>query len=269
MIKLAASDLDGTLLLNKAQSLTERQINIIGRILDKGVIFAAASGRQCKSLEMLFGGLTDRMVLIAENGALVKYRGEVLSKNPMDKALAMDIIKDIYVQPDCEVLISGVNKAYIRPKSEVYLNRMTKVVKYDCQVIDDFDEIEGDILKVAVCNLTGIANSQKHFEDRWADKAKVTVSDSIYMDFTAPLVNKGVAMAQIQEKLGILPEECMAFGDNFNDIELLDNVGESYVMATAKPGVMAHGKYIISNVEDTLEKFFLSGLQGSEIEKER
>lgn len=257
MIKLAASDLDGTLLLNKAQSLTKRQIDVIEKVLDKGIFFAAASGRQCKSLEMLFGKLADRMILIAENGALVKYKGEVLSKNVMDRKLAFDITRDIYGQKNCEFLISGIKYAYIHPKSQEYLDRMTKVVKYDCRVIESLDEIDEEILKVAVCDLSGIVNSQRHFEEKWADKSKVTVSGDLYIDFTANDVNKGAAMRQIQEILGLSPDECAAFGDNFNDIELLDSVCESYVMDLASPEVKAHGKYTAVNVEDELERIFL------------
>lgn len=257
MIKLIASDLDGTLLLNRAQSLTERQISIIDKILDRGVIFAAASGRQCRSLEMLFGNLSDRMLMIAENGALVKYHGEIIAKNAMDKALALEIINDAYSRENCEVLISGQTKAYIRPKTEEYLNRMTKVVKYDCEIIDDFGTIDEDILKVAVCDLSGACNSSDYFHQKWDSRAKVTVSGALYIDFTAMSVNKGTAMTQIQEKLGIVADECMAFGDNFNDVELLDSVSESYVMDTADNDVKAHGKYIVNNVEDTLENIFL------------
>lgn len=253
MIKLIASDLDGTLLLNKAQSLTDRQIEIIDRVLDRGIIFAAASGRQCRSLEMLFGKLSDRMLLIAENGALVKYKGEILAKNVMDKKLALDIINDAYNRNNCEVLISGQTKAYIRPKTQEYLDRMTKVVKYDCQLIKDFDEIDEDILKVAVCDLSGANNSAEYFHQKYDAVAKVTVSGALYIDFTDLSVNKGTAMAQIQESLGIKPEECMAFGDNFNDVELLDSVSESYAMDTAADGVKAHAKYIVNNVEDALE----------------
>ncbi|MGN0480918.1 MAG: HAD family hydrolase [Lachnospiraceae bacterium] len=257
MIKLIASDLDGTLLLNSAQSLTQRQIDIIGKILDKGIIFAAASGRQCRSLEMLFGSLADRMVLIAENGALVKYQGKILDKSVMDKKVAMDIINDVYNRPGCEVLISGQTKSYIRPKSEDYYNRMTKVVKYDCEIVDDFRQITEDIIKVAVCDYNGSANSKDYFHSKWDVKAKVTVSGPLYIDFTHLSVNKGNAMGRIQQRLGIAPDECMAFGDNFNDIELLDSVVESYVMDSAADQVKNHGKYIVNNVEDTLENIFL------------
>ena len=44
MIKLIASDLDGTLLHNGAQELTPYTIDLIHRITQKGIHFVAASG---------------------------------------------------------------------------------------------------------------------------------------------------------------------------------------------------------------------------------
>ena len=46
MIKLIASDLDGTLLLNKAQSLPEEIFPLIRQLKELGIMFVAASGRQ-------------------------------------------------------------------------------------------------------------------------------------------------------------------------------------------------------------------------------
>ena len=48
MVKFVASDLDGTLLLNEAQSVDESTIQYINKLVDKGVIFAPASGRQIR-----------------------------------------------------------------------------------------------------------------------------------------------------------------------------------------------------------------------------
>ena len=54
MIKLIASDLDGTLLQNGAQELTPRAIDLIHRLTEKGICFVAASGRQYSNELILF-----------------------------------------------------------------------------------------------------------------------------------------------------------------------------------------------------------------------
>ena len=46
MIKLIASDIDGTLLTNHGQIVPERTADLIRRLIDKGIYFTAASGRK-------------------------------------------------------------------------------------------------------------------------------------------------------------------------------------------------------------------------------
>ena len=138
MVKFVASDLDGTLLLNGAQSIDESAIQYI-----------------------------NKLAYIAENGALVEYKGETIGKTAMDRKLALEIIEDVIEQPNCEVLVSGEHTAYIKPKSEEYYYRMTKVVNYHTTLVDKFTDIDEDILKIAVCDMTGIKNSKEHFINKW------------------------------------------------------------------------------------------------------
>ena len=160
MIKLVASDLDGTILLNGAQHVDDSMCETIDMLGRKGIIFAPASGRQCESLVRLFSKVKSPLMYISDNGALVRYKGETIVKTPMDYNLAIEIAKDIISVPNCEVLLSGEKTAYIMPKTEEYLIRMTKVVQYKTTIIKSLDEIQEDILKVSVCDLSGIANSE-------------------------------------------------------------------------------------------------------------
>lgn len=256
MVKFIACDLDGTLLLNGAQSVDESAIQYIDRLVESGVIFAPASGRQITSLKRLFEPISNKLAYIAENGALVEYRGETIGKTPMDRKLALDIIEDVIAQPNCEVLVSGEHTAYIKPKSEEYHYRMTKVVNYHTTLVDKFTDIDEDILKIAVCDMSGIKNSKDHFINKWSDRASVLVSGELYLDFMDSAVNKGRGIEQIQKYFGLKPEECMAFGDNYNDIAMLDKVYYSYVMEKAASDVKKHGRFITGWVEGTLREQF-------------
>lgn len=256
MVKFIACDLDGTLLLNGAQSVDESAIQYIDRLVESGVIFAPASGRQITSLKRLFEPISNKLAYIAENGALVEYRGETIGKTPMDRKLALEIIEDVIAQPNCEVLVSGEHTAYIKPKSEEYHYRMTKVVNYHTTLVDKFTDIDEDILKIAVCDMSGIKNSKDHFINKWSDRASVLVSGELYLDFMDSAVNKGKGIEQIQKYFGLKPEECMAFGDNYNDIAMLDKVYYSYVMEKAASDVKKHGRFITGWVEGTLREQF-------------
>lgn len=256
MVKFVASDLDGTLLLNGAQSVDESTIQYINKLVDKGVIFAPASGRQITSLKRLFGAVSDKLAYIAENGALVEYKGETIGKTAMDRKLALEIIEDVIEQPNCEVLVSGEHTSYIKPKSQEYYYRMTKVVNYHTTLVDKFTDIDEDILKIAVCDMTGIKNSKEHFINKWGDKASVLVSGELYLDLMDTNVNKGRGIEQVQQYFGLKPEQCMAFGDNYNDIAMLDKVYYSYVMEKAVEDVKKHGRFVTGWVEGTLREQF-------------
>lgn len=258
MVKLIASDLDGTILRHGAQKVDKSTIEVIGKLLDAGLLFAPASGRQIVSLKRLFEPISDRLVYISENGALSEYRGEVIAKTAMERKLALQIIEDVYEQPHCEVLISGQHTAYIKPKTEEYLYRMTKVVNYKTTIIDKFSDIDEDILKIAVCDLSGINNSKEHFFSRWKGQASIAVSGELYLDFMECSVSKGKAMRQLQEYFGLSRDECMAFGDNYNDIDMLNSVTYSYVMETAADDIKKHGKYVTDWVEGSLRENFKS-----------
>ena len=67
MIRLIASDLDGTLLHNGAQELSSYTIDLIHRITEKGIHFVAASGRQYDNERRLFADIKDKISYIAEN----------------------------------------------------------------------------------------------------------------------------------------------------------------------------------------------------------
>ena len=260
MMKLIASDLDGTILLNGAQSVDASLIDVVSELAQKGYIFAPASGRQIASLKMLFHPLEEQLMYIGENGALVKYKNQTIVKNSIERNLALEIIEDVCAHDNCEVLVSGEEVAYIKPKTKEYYHRMTQIVKYKTQLVEDFCEIPEDILKIAVCDLSGIKNSQEYFHKRWDDAVNVAVSGELYLDFMAKNVSKGHAMQQVQQELGIAKDECMAFGDNFNDIEMLDAVGHAYVMEQAVAEIQKHKTHSCAKVEDTLRALMAQGI---------
>jgi hypothetical protein len=253
MIKLIASDLDGTILVGGAQTADKSLIDVIARLISNGVIFAPASGRQVESLRMLFAPVADSLLYLAENGALVKYKGETIVKTPMDYQLAIDIAEDVYKIPTCELLISGEKYAYISPKSEEYRRRMTHEIKYKTKFVKSFREIDEDILKVAVCDLSGIENSKDYLISTWGGKASATVSGPLYLDYMDASVNKGDALQKVMKYLNVTPDECMAFGDNYNDIEMLESVYYSYVMETAVDDVKKHARFVTDSVEKVLK----------------
>lgn len=250
MIKLIASDLDGTLLQNGAQSLPPEVIPFIEKLAtEHNILFVAASGRQYPNLIRLFGAASKHMAFICENGSLVFYRDKLLVSHPMGKEVALAISHDILSLPGCELQISGEKTCYLIPKSEKFLDRMVNHVKNDIKVIATPEEHPEPYYKISVFEESGIAEGHgPKLLARHKDKAQCTISGKAWLDCVAPNVNKGRALQELIDSLGIDASECVAFGDNYNDLEMLDVVKYGYVMDNASNEIKSKFNYHCSDV---------------------
>lgn len=253
-IKFIASDLDGTLLLNGAQRTSDELIPLIKKLTKLGIIFCAASGRQYPNLRRLFREVADELMYICENGSVIIYKDRLLDKTPMDTELGREIIRTITEVKQCEVLVSGERTSYINPKTESYLVRMRDIVKNDICLVDNLENINEEYVKISVYDPDGIENTEEYFLNAFAGRAQSCVSGKQWLDYTAPGVNKGSAIQTIQRLMGIKKEECLAFGDNYNDIEMFNMVGYPVVMKHAVSQVKMHAKYETERVEESLKR---------------
>ncbi len=252
MIKLIASDLDGTLLLNRAQKLEQTTKDLVTALLKKGYKFCSASGRQYANQKRLWDDRKD-IYYICENGALSVYQDRILEEYPMDFQTAIAIAEDIQAREGCEVTINTRDTVYLCPKDPMILTHLRDVVHYNVTEINDFSKISEPILKLAVYEQGGIGSSVEYFSRKWSSCVHTMVSGLEWMDFIDYASNKGNALKNLQETLGIAPDETMVFGDNFNDIEMLNQAVYSYAMEHADEAVKRHASGITVRVEQILK----------------
>ncbi len=94
MIHLIASDIDGTLLQGGQTRLDPALFDVIERLEQHGIRFAAASGRQYTNLRRLFAPCRgQKSTISAKNGSLVISDGSVLYKQVIDRALGTKILR--------------------------------------------------------------------------------------------------------------------------------------------------------------------------------
>lgn len=259
MIKMIASDLDGTILLNGAQELPEGLFPIIRRLKEMGILFVAASGRQYTNMKRLFAPVLSDMAFICENGAMAIQNEKILYQDAFAPDLVREIVEAVYERENSEFSCSAKDYYYLRPKTEHYLELMTKTIKTDCKVIQDFDEITEPCMKLAVYEQGGMQeDSIRYWRERFSDKCTVVTSGLAWVDFIPFGTNKAKGVKIYQELLGIRPEECLIFGDEYNDIEMLKAVPYSFAMAHSKDGVKAAAGYQTERVEPVLEKLILA-----------
>lgn len=258
MIKLVASDLDGTLLQNGAQELEPRVFDQIRLLAENGIRFVAASGRQYPNLRRLFAPVQDDISYIAENGSLCAHNGQILSRGLIPRELGNRIVDAIHHCSGCECIISGEQVCYSDSRSEAFRDHMLHVVKNDMKFVDSADEIPEPFLKIAVCNFDGTKDCLSYFQDLFSREIKVVTSGNIWVDFIAPGASKGHALQTLLDHLHISPENCAAFGDQYNDVEMLQLAGTSYAMSNAAPGISFYSTYVTDSVPDVLDDIIAS-----------
>lgn len=257
MIKLIASDLDGTLLQNGAQELTPRAIDLVRRLTEKGIYFVAASGRQYANERRLFAPVRDDISYIAENGSVCIHKGKVISRGVIEDGLAFRILREIKQQTDFEIVVSREDTCLIENNDPAFVDLIVNVMKNTTEIVDDITKVHGPILKIAIASMKDgphvVDKYLKYLQDKFGSEIKVVTSGNIWIDFIAPGANKGTALSGLIRLLGVKPEECIAFGDQYNDVEMLEMVGTSYAMSNAAPGISIHADYVTDSVEDVLE----------------
>ncbi len=259
MIKMVASDLDGTLLLNKAQSLPEDIFPLIRKLKELGIIFVAASGRQYPNMKKLFAPVASEIAYVSENGALAVDHGKVLYEDSFDRKVAEEIIEAILAKKDAEFTCSAKDYHYLMPKTERFWKHMVNEVKNDCKLIRGLEEMTDPIMKLAVYEPFGLTDeSVKYWKERFSKYCTVVTSGNDWIDFVPFGTNKAKGICEYQKRYGILPEECMAFGDEYNDVEMLRSVKYGFAMEHAKDGVKAAAAYTTQSVEKTLEKLIMA-----------
>lgn len=122
-------------------------------------------------------------------------------------------------------------------------NDMHNIVTY----VPDLYAIKEPIIKAAICDFGGTKNLEPFFHKRIGDEIRVVTSADHWIDFIAPNANKGTALKVLMEKFGIKKEECICFGDQQNDIEMLKAAGTAYVMATGHPLAKKAADYVVES----------------------
>jgi Cof subfamily protein (haloacid dehalogenase superfamily) len=242
MIKLIASDMDGTLLDEKGL-IPEEFFEIYNSLGEIGVTFAAASGRQYYTLARDLDSIKNNVIFIAENGTYVLHENVELYSCHIDRATVLELIEIGRKLEHAEIVLCGKKSAYIESRDPRLVEQVRKYYAVN-EIVEDLMKVEDDILKFTICDFKGSAdNSNEIFYPLYKDKLKVVVSGELWLDIMNKNANKGEALKFIQDKLNISSKETMAFGDYFNDVEMLQNAYHSYAMENAPEGVKKHARF--------------------------
>lgn len=253
-ITTIVSDYDGTIARGNMEGPSPLFFDLMKRLLDRGMRFVAASGRQYGNLQERFRPLAGNMGFICENGSLAALGGRILFKKRIEEETAVSLIEEMKRHTGAEIMVSGESTSYIVPNTEAFVDRLVNKVGNHVTVLKDFREIQEDKIKVSIFWPTGIPlEAARIFHEKFDSALHVVDGGNGWLDCTAAGADKGTALRALSEEMGFSLDETLVFGDSENDISMFRAAGASYAMRTAAEHVKAEALDICDTVESVLE----------------
>lgn len=268
MIKLIASDMDGTL-LGRNNDISEENLKAIRKAEEMGVNFAIASGRRYEDVKPFLDKYNLKCECIVQNGA--EYRdkdGNILEGIYIDKNRIKDVL-NIIQRHGLNVEIYTDNGLYTINTREKSLKGSMFMVQYFHPEVTN----EEEILKIAkeehhfpilnyINNIDEFSNKnikigKIEVYDKCKDKVsklkeelqnidQLAVASSV--EFNIEINNikaqKGIILAKVSDKKGMQKEEVAVIGDGFNDYSMFTEFPISFAMENAISEIKEIAKYI-------------------------
>lgn len=232
MIKLIATDMDGTF-LDSNKKFDKEFIPLFYRMKEMGIKFVLASGNQYYRLYQKFLPMSEDMYFLAENGSFIARGTEILHCNVIQKENVDKVTKLLENSNRIMMILCGKKGAYALNKNIAYKH---EVQKYYCSYffVDSFDEVNDDIMKIALLDTeTKAGEFYNSIESEIPNQLRIATSGNEWIDIQNKDGHKGLGIDYLQKLYGISKDECMAFGDQMNDYEMLEHVKYGYAMSNA------------------------------------
>ena len=221
--------MDATLLDENSQLPPDFEA-AVKALAEKGIRFAAASGRPLYTLEEMFPNLRKEMILIGDNGGAIRWNGENLYTSEMPPEGWRALARKTREVGDVAVLC-GLKSAYVERQYQQY-DRVMKQFYTRVEYVDDLTAVKEPADKFTI--YLPRDNSQEAYDNIYGPACgtefSVAVAGKNWVDIMNPGVHKGAALAILGEKLSISTAEMMAFGDTYNDAEMLETARYGFLM---------------------------------------
>ena len=238
MAKLAAFDMDGTLLMPDHR-LGEQTLRALRRLQASGVTLAFATGRHALEMRALLRSLDLEAWLIAGNGTRIHAPdGEVLDRRDLAPDVAEAVLHSRW---DTRASLHVFNDdGWFTGEADPALLEAHGLSDFRYQLRPLKAIPAHEVTKICFCgDREELTRLRIQLNDAIAGRADICFSAVDCLEILPAGCNKGSALARLGEHLGVSLQECMAFGDAMNDSEMLGAVGKGLIMGNAMPQLKA------------------------------
>ena len=247
MIKAAFFDIDGTLVSLKTKVYPESAKKAIEALRQKGVLCFVATGRSKFEIaeEHLLDGIAFDGYLTNNGQDAYDAEGNLLCGTPIHPDDANAVLawaqehncvcwmvsstQSLMSHID-DRLLSAMEAIHTRPPKCGDLNPMLQEPIYKIVLFQSREEMAAPLALAPHCRMT-----------QWYEYG---------CDIISKLGGKKLAMLQILSQYGLKSEECIAFGDSENDIEMLQEAGIGVAMDNGTQEAKAAADFIAPDCDD-------------------
>ncbi|WP_163580948.1 HAD family hydrolase [Gracilibacillus saliphilus] len=259
MIKLFATDLDGTL-LKPGNIIKQEDIDAIHRLKEHGIDFAVATGRMERDIVKICSEINHDAHRISQNGAFVdtKDNQKIFTKT-FDAATsrALHHAVSAFPNPFC---ITTADESYISFKTPE-IKAMEDILYFPLvegvDFADDYNEAFLPSKYMLLGDEKDIVGFQQKIDEAFSEVSESYLSDPHCVDIVPKGVSKARGLTALAEYLNINPEEIAVIGDSFNDIPMFEMSNNSFAMVTAPEAVKQKATHVVDDVFEAIE--FIQG----------
>ncbi|MGV3311263.1 Cof-type HAD-IIB family hydrolase [Streptococcus suis] len=261
MIKLVATDMDGTFLDDDKDYDRVRFRKIYQKLREQAIRFVVISGNQFAQLRSFFPDIQEELIVVSENGAFIHEGNQLIHENHIERKSVQLIMNFLAAKGLLrETVLAGLKHAYIQKnRTEQFAEHIVKYY-HDLVEVDDLEQLpEDSFAKFSVqIHRNDLNELMSEMNATLSEDIQAVTSGNGTIDIISSSKHKGYALKFLGERWGILPDEMMAFGDGDNDLEMLAYVGHSYAMENASTNCKQQAKNIapsnqLSGVIEVLE----------------
>ena len=254
--------MDGTFLNNSGDFNRELFQQTKKVMAEKGVYFAPVTGKQCERVEELFGEDAKNLWILGDSATRIKHNGEFVYESLLTNNLGLEIIQ-LLEEISLEHTIIACTREGAVIKNTVSDEEAAIVRRSYAQVrqVSDFNEVTDDFVKITIHDPLLRCMETREKLSPFFGSAYIVASEAAWIDIANANVHKGTTVEHLQQLLNVSPEETMAFGDGYNDIELMTRSTYSFAVRNAVQEVKDAANFITrSNEEDGVMKTIIQML---------
>lgn len=262
--KMIAVDIDDTL-LNSEKKITPLTRQALIKAQKQGVKLVVASGRlpygvrpYAEELGVFkYGGF----YMGFNGGAIFNSDGECIGKTYLDSKF----IEPVYslIRPtDVTTMVHKGDIIYADRKVNKYTSVEPDVIGLPLNPVDDISRfVDWDLHKILLAGEPEeLKTLEKALLEKFGGQLDIYLSAPWFLEVMPKGISKGLGLKRICAYSGIDMEEVIAFGDNFNDISMIEAAGLGVAMGNAEPKLKDAADFVTDDcnhdgIASALERF--------------